>query len=604
MADMPRQVWIDFVRGMAIQAMLYRDRRDLMATVLPEWEILDYHYRHEWEHPSYMVIRSGNVTEVHLNGTQNPAQGLAHLWGYLALPDGGGAVNRTWRNTCDRFLENLQPYLPDKDDAEKKLVWYGHSYGAGLVQIMAELESRNGRSPSRNSVRAMASPKPYTSLVPPLEHDVQILRSSNDIVGTYPFSFAPVIQLDPVLGIRPFPNHLAGWEHRGTVWTLKANGQHLPDDSGGEVDPAEDQSLEFNAHMMLFYLWRLEEQGKLRGWQADGDWLKWKETFYAAINDSPNDELSGNLMGFPGYPFDTGASRVFSVFFASNGGVNVANPIKCTAHFESGGYGWSESYYYAPDDDGDRTFPAAQQAFESLMTNRAKTFKESVIYGRHYSHPAFRYAREGNTNEAWTDWTPSLGLELLAPSSTAGAAVEPPFVGYMIRAHAGPANSRTLLVRPIPDTNFMSAAGVKVSHTALAAKIKVWFDSMVAQGCWAIKSVDKAQPVLPIIDVTTAALVAGEAYLNVPGMSLVKGDQVTISGGDPKWKILRGRHLVYSIPSSSTVHIKTDNVLPSGPCNAKIQKVVYHYPKMATFFDLRLTKRDTGRPIALGRGRR
>lgn len=279
-------------------------------------------------------------------------------------------------------------------------------------------------------------------------------------------------------------------------------------------------------------------------------------------------------------------------------------PIRCKAAFDMKGYGWTEEYIYAPAADELRTFAEAQKAFQVLMTRRAEMFPNQVVYGVHYDHPYFSYHRDDATGESWTDWTPTLSLQDSTTKVATTTDIEPPFVGYMIRAHAGPQYSRTMLFRPLPNTSYLDPAGKKVAQDTIREKVSNFFVMMEAMKCWAMKALNKSLSDKQIVTVQTTGLPAGEAYLYVPEFSAGKGQEVAISGGDKHWKPLRGRHIVYSTQEGNIIHIKTEKAIPFGPCNARIRPVAYHYPMLQTYFDLRLSKRDTGAPTALGRGRR
>lgn len=280
----------------------------------------------------------------------------------------------------------------------------------------------------------------------------------------------------------------------------------------------------------------------------------------------------------------------------------MSSPIECVAHLKCGDYGWTESLYFAPPSEGLRTFDNAKAAWESLLSRRMMLFAPEVALGKHVTLQATRYLRDDQTREGYPDWTPELTIKAIKGQTEAGK-IEPPFVGYLYRLYAGLQNSRNYLFRPIPDTAYLRGDGVEDKQDAIRAELAKFLTSMIADGVWAIKCLNKSVAKKDVIAVQTGALAPGLCDLVVPAHGYIQGQMVSITGGLKNRKPLRGKVLVYDVPGTDTVRIQCPVDTVAGPANMKIQAVVYHYPLIQTYNDIRLSKRDTGAPIAPGRGR-
>jgi hypothetical protein len=602
---MSQETWIAFVRALAFQAALYKGRQDLFEAAIAPAEVKRWRFRHEYEHPSFTRVEGEGFHELHINGTQNPVQGVAHLWGYLGRTYGGGAANRKWWETSERMYDKIKESLPDKSDDTVTLRFIGHSYGAAMAQIIAELAVNDGYDPARVEVIALASPKPFTSLVPTLQHKVEILRSTNDIVPTYPPSFAPVWAVDPITGVLPYPNKLAGWEHRGELWSLKADGSHLEDQSGGEVDPVEDQGLSFAEHEHQNYWYRLEAAGREQGWTAGAGYKFWEKLYYDSVFGVTDTETVENLSGFPGYPFDPRSFLFVSGANHSKGVFTMNDGIWCKLHFRMGASGWTESYLYRPVSGPTPTLTSANSIAEALITERIKVGAPKLRHGTHYYIDGVSYRRDGGRREGWMDWAPDVVDKDKDQAGTQRGDSEYPFMGLQVRLWSGDAASRLLLLRPIEDTAYMDKDGRQYAQVGLFDQAKQFVLWMASKGHWHIKARDRVTP--PVKDVTqvvTAALAAGLAQLTIPAHGYVQGQKIAITGGDKVHGPLRGVHRVLTVTSPDVVTIDFGKDVVQGYGGPKVQAVEYAYYPITTYQAIRVSKRDTGRPIKQGHGGR
>lgn len=605
MADMNRELWQDYTRSLALQRALYADRSDIIRSLIPGAEILLYNHRHEFELPSYCVVRSPAGVEVIINGTENSAQKFGHLRGYLGVTYGSGAANRSWWQVCPRLRDQVLPHLPARSDRLTDVIIHGHSYGAALAQILADIEADAGREMQRWRVIAIASPKPYTSGVPALRQRTDILRSTNDLVSVYPMSFAPVYQTDPILGVIPFPNQFAEWQHRGNVVSLDGAGRQVLMTDPDEYDPAEDYSFSFAAHATGAYLDRLNRYGIRSGWGGDDLFLGYKSAFNVASEGGSKSELYQSLGWIPGSDVDPIWRWVFSGVFRSKGRVDGMYPIACKAHFEAMGYGFSEEYIYYPNESGSRNFASAEAAFDKLTAKRLALYPAVVRVGPHLKLLATSYRMLGGPGQGWTDWTRNEAQPDETGAKNFNGEVEAPFVGYLYRLYSSYGSSRTLLFRPIPAVGFATVDNTKVvDHTGVMEPINQFLKWIKSQNCWAIQALDKSAEAKRILSVHTVGLVDGNALLKVPGHGFVQGDEIQVHGGRKEDKPLRGRHVVGDLTTTNEIHIISSRTLTHGLSKALCRKVVYHYPLISSHQVVKLSKRDTGRPIALGRGRR
>lgn len=600
MADEEYSLQEEAVFGLAVLRSLYAGRSDLVQQLNEGWNLLLWSYLPEYELPSVCVLGKDGDVRVFMAGTTNGWQGFGHLRGYLGHTYGTGAVNRSWRDIAPRMVEKIAPYLPDRSDSVHEVTVWGHSYGSALAQIVADLEADAGRNMARWRVIALASPKPYTTGVPELRYRVDIIRSSNDVVTAYPFSFAPVYQVDPWLGVIPFSNPFAEWDHRGNVQTLDQFGNLVDDAQPRAWDTNEDYSLSFAAHEIAQYIQRLELRRKSKGWLPGVRYQKALQAIEDASTGSVGD-LDRSLTWFPQNSNDP-VFEFLSGFSRSKGSSNMTAAIECVAHLKCGDYGWTESLYFYPSTPSDRTFDKAKEAWQDLLSARLGIFAPVVEPGKHIVLQATRYMRDDGSREGYPDWTPETEAATLKKNSDAGS-IEPPFVGYLYRLYAGLQNSRNYLFRPIPNTQYMNQAGVLDGQAEIRKQIEVFLRTKVVGKSWAIKCINKSIPKKDVIAVQTGALAPGLCDLVVPAHGYSPGQELSITGGGKARKALRGKVLVFAAPGTDTIRIQCPVDTVAGPVKMKVQALEYHYPIIQTWNDIRISKRDTGAPIAPGRGR-
>ena len=202
------------------------------------------------------------------------------------------------------------------------------------------------------------------------------------------------------------------------------------------------------------------------------------------------------------------------------------------------------------------------------------------------------------------DWQPDIVDKVESDPDAKLGDSEFPFMGLQVRLWSGDIASRLLLLRRIKDTAFMNQAGQEYEQKGLFDQAVKFGNWLARQGHWHVKARNRSVPEKTITQVVTAALAPGLAQLTIPAHGFTQGQKVQIYGGDKVHAPLRGTRRVLTVNSDDVVTIDFGETPPQGYGGPMVQPVVYAYFPITSVSPIRVSKRDTGRPIKQGHGGR
>lgn len=228
----------------AQQALLtqcvYADRRDLVEQLLgDDGQVLDWHRSGSFSWPpDWAVIKSGGERYfVVIAGSTNPRQHAGHIVGSVVQPfdsppyslNLGGGVNYPWYWAALEVASAVKQHLPPTG-AAYSVFWSGHSYGAALAQINADLMARNIVLPIFVQCLTFGSPKVWTAglTVSPRLEVWHTIQSAGDLVTASPPAVELVFMAPPNQPFdwrKPWWYRVSlSWRHYGTVHVLQPDG--------------------------------------------------------------------------------------------------------------------------------------------------------------------------------------------------------------------------------------------------------------------------------------------------------------------------------------------------------------------------------------------
>lgn len=610
MADLSPDFWLDYIRALVVGKALFKMRKNLAQSGLAGFELLFWNPNEDDWTPSYLVASRPGRVEVHIAGTRNylaqPAffskAVVSNLWN-------GGVVNRPWYEMAyDMYHGRIKRFLPDPSDRETEVRIYGHSYGGGVAQIVGDLDAMAGRFPARLRVVGLSCPMPYTAEVRPPEHRVDLLLNINDPVCYVPPEGLPIFVFDPVFGLIPYKDFVTkGWSHRGNQIWLKGDGTIYDGPELAYSLPITTEPIEFQQHTYEGYIWRLEDYAWKNNFVPDQRYYDLK-TLLSEVNgdDDPLEDLKA-LNWFPGFPTDPYQPWNFPTYSASKGSNSTMGVMKVQIYYKTGDYDHSETHYYTNGSVDPANFDTVIARVTTYLKRRMMLFAPGVLPGTHLRCVGVRMTREGGEREGKFVFNPAIdfGTLVARADNEFEAGTDLPAVSALVEMRAGSLAKRQLYLRPVFNARYSDNKGTIVPQKYLDDRIKDLWNTYREQACWAIKAIDKVgQPLRKVTQINVAPSPVGGVYIVAPGLEVAAGQEISITGGKPFHKPVRGRYTVYAVTSDGYIHLTeplTDVSLPGG-CD--IRKITYAYPLVDAMEFKRLTSHDTKGPTVLGRGSR
>jgi hypothetical protein len=597
--------FLRYVRGIVVLKAFWSDKQALVRQALAGAEIVHYRYDPNSWPPSVLVAKAGDRYEVYANGTSNGWQVFSHVKGSIGVIRKNGVTHYGMAWAGDQVEREVAPYLP-APDAPGQVDYYGHSYGGGVVQYIADKRVDAGADPASIWVTTYGSPKLFTNSTTINAHRVELIMSNWDPIWTAPPDWLPILAWDSVSGWVP-------WRKSGDYWALKGNRNfhvytnRIEDDvSAINYNAAPDKTLSESLawHFYDGYLTRLIEvatsERRFRLDQRYQDLI----AINRAIDegDQPAATFAGStwLPGLPSDPFDFSH---FSLSGASKGGA-MAKAIKVQLYFSNKNLnGWTETHYYRNQSDSPATVKQARAATKRYLAKRAALFTPKVRYGVHLQLDAARFSEEGSKRVGHL----VRGFEFTAPTypadGTGATGVEPPGDSYLYRVFAGDGVSRLMTMRPIPDSGYIDKSGVVIPQEETRAALNAFMKFYRDETCWAIKAQDRTTyPPKTVQGITTTPLPAGQVGFVVPGHGYQAGQEIIVEGGKPFHKPARGKYVVDLATTADQIVVRTAKPITAMSGGCTVRRVEYGYYLVDNWISLYLGHRDTGRPIAMGRG--
>lgn len=596
--------FIRYLRGILVLKAFWSDRQALVRQALAGAEIVHYRFDPNSWPPSTLVAKAGDRYEVYCNGTSNSWQGFAHVKGVIGLRRKHGVVHFGMDWAAKEVTKEVAPYLPSPASSGQ-VSYYGHSYGGGVVQVLADDRVDAGADPASIFVTCYGAPKVFTRDVGLGTQRVELLMNRDDLVPYLIWWNLPLWLYGPdgYIPIKDLGDD--HWDFRGKR-NFISRLSLLDDDFNKSVS---DDSVDTLREQLAWHFYdgyvRMIKNVAIHEEQFPFD-QRYQDLIAIdkAIDegDKPAHTFAGSTW-VPGMPEDPFAFLKLSPSFASNGGT-MTKAIEVQLFFSNkGGHGWSETHYFISKTNDDVTIDQAHAATKVYMEARAALFNPKVRYGVHLELLAARFAEEGGDRRAYVTTNFKFNPPTYPNDGSGATAVELPGTCLFYRCYAGNVASRMFFFRPIPSQEYIDKSGVKINPEASKEAVNGLLIAYVNQQCWAIKAQARStNPKRLVTSIYTTPLSAGHVGFRVTGHGLSAGEEVKISGGKPFHKPVRGRYIVDTVPDADTFTVATANSVSamSGGCTA--QKVSYGYFLINDIKYMRQGHRQTGRPYDLGHG--
>lgn len=252
--------------------------------------------------------------------------------------------------------------------------------------------------------------------------------------------------------------------------------------------------------------------------------------------------------------------------------------LKCTAFFTLGLQGWSETWFR-----DEANLNSAQTPLLSLVTNRLAMCPSTVTFvGTRISvveNPAvFRISRNNNSAGTYSNTRDVTNMAILWACVT--------------NLYA----RRQIYTRGTPDDCVV--AGNYLPTSAFASAASAWANNIIANG-WAIRTIDRTQPIRPISTVDTAGVMTLLSDHGWVVGDVLKFQRARFTDGTP-------------VKKTYTIGVRTSGTnytlvgWPAGKTllNVRARKLTYFLDPPTFIAANTATTRKTGRPFGLRAGRR
>lgn len=266
-------------------------------------------------------------------------------------------------------------------------------------------------------------------------------------------------------------------------------------------------------------------------------------------------------------------------------------PVKVTAFFEMGKWGWSEVYYNLVDIADAASVTRAQ----ALMTARRNGLPSAAVHtATRISNPELRgsvrpLAGQGPGIATWSptvDWAWSAILAREATQST--------HINGRVFLRPGPETPGTT---GVPDPSFIPPA-VFLSLTPWRTELTF------AAAQWVVRGLSTTRPRVDIVGGTLTGTSGTVTTFAAHG--ILAGELFRISGApNPPGRCLNGLYRATSIPTTDSVAF----TVPTGPnvtfgSGGYVRGQLYVYAQIQEVSLAKMVSRRTGRPFDQPRGRR